>query len=281
MPVLRSTLLIDAPIRTVAAAVRDVTVVHATGPRASTTARGDLLCVGDVLSFEVPLVPGVRVPMRTRIVRVDDAGLSSELASPDQLVRELRHDITLAETGAGTLVTDSVRWVSPWGPIGSVADVLLMRRFVLRLLERRGAAVRARTAELGTAPAVVAAAIVHKGHVLAQQRSYPEHLAGRWELPGGRVEAGETDEAALVRECVEELGARITVGERVGPDVPLPKGYLMRTYAATLADGDELPEALEHLAVEWVPADRLAELDWLDPDIALLPDLRALLAGAP
>ncbi|MCP3798646.1 NUDIX domain-containing protein [Allokutzneria sp. A3M-2-11 16] len=281
MPVLRSTQLVDAPIRTVAAAVRDVTVVQATGPRASTTARGDLLCVGDVLSFEVPLALGARVPMRTKIVRVDDTGLSSELASPDQLVRALRHDITLAETGAGTLITDSVRWLSPWGPIGSVADVLLMRRFVLRLLQRRGAAVRARVAELRAAPVVVAAAIVHKGHILAQQRSYPEHLAGRWELPGGRVEAGETDDAALVRECVEELGARIAVGARIGPDVPLPKGYLMRTYAATLADADELPEALEHLAVEWVPADRLAELDWLDPDIALLPDLRALLAEAP
>ncbi|SDN09694.1 NUDIX domain-containing protein [Allokutzneria albata] len=281
MPVLRSTLLVDAPIRTVAAAVRDVAVVRATGPRAGTTARGDLLCTGDVLSFQVPLVPGVRVPMRTKIVRVDDTGLASELASSDQLVRELRHDITLAETGAGTLVTDSVHWVSPWGPLGSVADVLLMRRFVLRLLRRRGAALRSRIAELVAAPVVVAAAIVHKGHVLAQQRSYPEHLAGRWELPGGRVEAGETDEAALVRECVEELGARIRVGERVGPDVPLPKGYVMRTYAATLADGDELPEALEHLAVEWVPADRIAELDWLDPDIALLPDIGELLTAAP
>ncbi|GAA4032979.1 hypothetical protein GCM10022247_67500 [Allokutzneria multivorans] len=277
MPVLRSTLLIDAPIRTVAAAVRDVSVVRATGPLAQCTARGDLLCVGDELSFQVPLVPGVRVPMRTKIVRADDSGISSELASTDQLVRRLRHDITLAETGAGTLVTDSVRWLSPWGPIGSAADVLLMRRFVLKLLQRRGNAVRSRVLSLGRAPVVVAAAIVHKGHLLAQQRSYPEHLAGRWELPGGRVEAGETDEAALIRECVEELGARVTVGARFGPDVPLPKGYLMRAYAATLADGDAVPEALEHLAVEWVPVERLAELDWLDPDIALLPELHALL----
>ncbi|MFB9907305.1 (deoxy)nucleoside triphosphate pyrophosphohydrolase [Allokutzneria oryzae] len=232
------------------------------------------------MSFEVPLLPGVRVPVRTKVTRADNTGLSSELAGPGQTVRELGHEITLAETGAGTLVTDSVRWVSSWGVLGTAADVVLLRRFVLRLLGGRVAAVRDRVARFGSAPVVVAAAVVHKGHLLAQQRSFPEHLAGRWELPGGRVEAGESDTQALARECVEELGVRITVGERIGPDVPLPRGYLMRSYAATLTDPDETPEALEHLAVQWVPVERLAELDWLDPDVALLDDLRALLSGA-
>src|SRR5690606_41296970 len=66
------------------------------------------------------------------------------------------------------------------------------------------------------------AAIVRAGRLLAQQRGYPDHLAGQWELPGGRVEPGETEVDALVRECVEELGVQVRVGDRVGPDVPLP-----------------------------------------------------------
>lgn len=129
---------------------------------------------------------------------------------------------------------------------------------------------------------VVAAAIVHGGWLLAQQRAYPDHVAGRWELPGGRVEPGESDVDAVVRECVEELGVRVVVGGgQVGPDVPLSGGArLLRVYPARLGNADAVPTAREHQAVRWVSAAELDGLDWLDADRVLLPDLRALLAAA-
>ena len=68
---------------------------------------------------------------------------------------------------------------------------------------------------------IVAAVIITDGRVLACERSAPPEVAGRWEFPGGKVEPGETDPQALARECAEELGVRVEVGDRVGPDVPL------------------------------------------------------------
>lgn len=122
---------------------------------------------------------------------------------------------------------------------------------------------------------VVGAAVVCGGRVLAQRRAYPADAAGRWELPGGRVEAGESERAAVVRECLEELGVRVRVGSRVGPDVPLPEGTL-RVYAASLA-GAGVPWACEHRAVRWLGPDELDTVDWLEADRVLLPALRALL----
>lgn len=123
---------------------------------------------------------------------------------------------------------------------------------------------------------VVGAAIVRDGRLLAQRRAVPARLAGRWELPGGRVELGESEPAALRRECQEELGARITVLRRVGVDVPLP-GSVLRVYSATITEGSPEPRALEHAGLRWVSGAELAELDWLDADRVLLPDLATLL----
>lgn len=123
---------------------------------------------------------------------------------------------------------------------------------------------------------IVGAAIVDDGRLLAAQRSYPDDVAGLWELPGGRVEPGETEHAALVRECREELGVDVTVGERVGPDVPLPGGRVLRIHAAALRDGSE-PRAAEHKALRWVTAAEVAGVDWLPADRVLVPDLEALL----
>lgn len=126
---------------------------------------------------------------------------------------------------------------------------------------------------------VVGAAIVRDGTVLAQQRARPAAVAGRWELPGGAVEPGESEASALVRECAEELGVRVVAGARVGPDVELPGGRVLRVYAATLDGGTERPRAVEHVALRWVSGEQLDELDWLEADRALLPQLRALLDG--
>lgn len=120
------------------------------------------------------------------------------------------------------------------------------------------------------------AAIITDGRVLACERSAPPEVAGRWEFPGGKVEPGETDQEALARECVEELGVRVEVGDRVGPDVPLAHGRaVLRVFVVRLLDGDT-PKALEHTAMRWLSADELDSVRWLPADkpiVAALPPL--------
>lgn len=123
---------------------------------------------------------------------------------------------------------------------------------------------------------VVAAAIVRDGRVLAAQRTRPPALAGRWELPGGRVEDGETEADAVAREIAEELGARVRARGRVGPDLPLTTGVL-RVHRADLLPGSPEPAPLDHSALRWVGAGELDGVDWVDADRGVLPDLAALL----
>jgi 8-oxo-dGTP diphosphatase len=124
---------------------------------------------------------------------------------------------------------------------------------------------------------IVAAVIITDGRVLACERASPPEVAGRWEFPGGKVEAGETDQQALARECLEELGVRVEVGDRVGPDVPLAHGRsVLRVYAVRLLDGD-VPQALEHSAMRWLSADELDAVHWLPADKPIVAELPALL----
>jgi 8-oxo-dGTP diphosphatase len=124
---------------------------------------------------------------------------------------------------------------------------------------------------------IVAAVIITDGRVLACERASPPEVAGRWEFPGGKVEPGETDQQALARECAEELGVRVEVGERVGPDVPLAHGRaVLRVYAVRLREGD-VPQALEHSAMRWLSADQLDSVPWLPADKPIVAELPALL----
>ncbi len=118
---------------------------------------------------------------------------------------------------------------------------------------------------------VVAAAIVEGGRLLAAQRAGPPAMAGGWEFPGGKVDPGETDHEALVRECQEELGVGIAVGDRIGGDWPLSPGYVMRVWLARLISG--VPHPHEHLALRWLAHDELYDIPWLPAD---LPVVRAV-----
>ena len=129
---------------------------------------------------------------------------------------------------------------------------------------------------------IVGAAIISSGRVLACARSNPPEVAGKWEFPGGKVEPGETEIEALVRECEEELGVLVDIGARVGTDVRLAHGRaVLKVYAATLSDG-HVPQALEHAELRWLGATELDTVEWLPADapiVAALPPLLA--AGEP
>ncbi|MBM7414000.1 MULTISPECIES: (deoxy)nucleoside triphosphate pyrophosphohydrolase [Nocardiaceae] len=122
---------------------------------------------------------------------------------------------------------------------------------------------------------VVAGALVENGRLLLARRASPPELAGLWELPGGKVDPGETPEDALVRELREELGIEVTVGEPVGVDVALSATLTLRAYAVTRFAGTAT--ALEHEALRWVDAADLRGVDLVPADAAWLPDLAALL----
>ncbi|PZS29857.1 MAG: DNA mismatch repair protein MutT [Pseudonocardiales bacterium] len=126
---------------------------------------------------------------------------------------------------------------------------------------------------------IVGAAIVQGDRVLAAQRAEPPELAGGWEFPGGKVEDGETEEQALVRECREELAVEIEVGERLGEDVVLHDGrWLLRVWAARLVTG--MPTAVEHSALRWLSRDELSDVAWLPADRPLVEELRRLLPAS-
>jgi len=126
-----------------------------------------------------------------------------------------------------------------------------------------------------SAQVIVAAAIVdgEPPRVLAAQRAYPADLAGYWELPGGKVHAGEDDVAALVRECREELGVTVRVGTRVGADVEIGAGLLLRVWWARLLDGT--PQPLEHTQLRWLSLDALDDVAWLPSDGPVMAAVRA------
>ena len=128
------------------------------------------------------------------------------------------------------------------------------------------------------ADVIVGAAILDRqGRVLAAQRAAPPELAGWWEFPGGKVEPGESDEDGLVRECREELGVDIRLGDRLGDDVGVgDAGAVLRIWLARVADGGE-PVCREHRALRWLSVDELHDVAWLPADLPLVAELAAVL----
>ncbi|HET6165588.1 MAG TPA: NUDIX domain-containing protein [Marmoricola sp.] len=127
---------------------------------------------------------------------------------------------------------------------------------------------------------VVGVALVHAGRVLAARRSYPADSVGRWELPGGKVDEGESPDGALVREIDEELGCRITVTGWLAPEVTIRDGLVLRVATAELVDGEPIPREGEHDAVHWLGADQLDLVDWLDADRPFVDTLEKALGTA-
>lgn len=123
---------------------------------------------------------------------------------------------------------------------------------------------------------IVGAAIVADGRVLGCERAEPPESAGRWEFPGGKVEPGESELDALVRECREELDVEIEVGDRVGADVPLAHGWaLLRVWLARLVTGE--PQPLEHASLRWLSVDELDSVPWLPADAPIVAELARIL----
>ncbi|TFV68277.1 UNVERIFIED_ORG: (deoxy)nucleoside triphosphate pyrophosphohydrolase [Bacillus sp. AZ43] len=179
-------------------------------------------------------------------------------------------------TAAGTRVEDQVEWAA--GPLARLLGRRRLERAVRAHLDGYVVAAERRALDVLQ---VVGAAVVDEGRVLVAQRSGGP-FDGLWEFPGGKVEPGEPQLAALVRECREELGVTVEPGAFVG-EVLLdgvvgggaPGASTLRVWTARLVEGD--PVAHEHAQLRWVRAGELDALDWIPADRPLLPALRPYL----
>ena len=130
---------------------------------------------------------------------------------------------------------------------------------------------------------VVAAALINeKNEVLLAQRPEGKRLAGKWEFPGGKVEEGETPEAALARELHEELGI-IVAPHDLEPFWFLSHSYpqfdfhlVMPVYTLRIWKGEV--RALEHAAVTWKTPNAMHELPMIEADAELVLKLKEALS---
>ena len=123
---------------------------------------------------------------------------------------------------------------------------------------------------------VVAAIILKDGQVFATQRGYGQ-WKGWWECPGGKMEAGESPEEALVREIREELDAEISVGELLDTvEWDYPEFHLvMHCFVCSLAS--ESLHLNEHEAAAWLTAETLRSVRWLPADVIVLDRIEEVL----
>ena len=121
---------------------------------------------------------------------------------------------------------------------------------------------------------VVAAVIRDGQRVFATQRGYGDFKDG-WEFPGGKIEPGESAEAALVREIREELDADIVVeGPLITVEHDYPEFHLiMECFWAVLCEGSRM-RLLEHEAAGWFGADELDGVAWLPADVKVAQAVR-------
>jgi 8-oxo-dGTP diphosphatase len=123
---------------------------------------------------------------------------------------------------------------------------------------------------------VVAAVIQHQNKILAVQRGPAKYayISEKWEFPGGKMEAEETEEQTIIREIREELDMQIAVKaklltvEHSYPDFHL----MMHTYLCETEQRE--PTLTEHLAFRWLSMDELEVLDWAGADVPIVEVLK-------
>lgn len=118
---------------------------------------------------------------------------------------------------------------------------------------------------------LVVAALVRDGtRVLMSRRRADQPMPGLWEFPGGKVEPGETEEAALIRECVEELAVELNVGRKLWStshdydDVTVK----LELFAATIRSG--APKPLGAQALKFCTPREMQALPFCEADLPLL-----------
>lgn len=119
---------------------------------------------------------------------------------------------------------------------------------------------------------VVAAVVCQNGKFLCMQKGKTkyDYTSYKWEFPGGKIELGETPQAALTRELMEEMDYPVEVGKeivRVNHEYPDFSITMAAYLCKPLAGNFQLNE---HVAFEWREKDKLEELDWAAADVDIV-----------
>ena len=116
----------------------------------------------------------------------------------------------------------------------------------------------------------------NKKEIFATQRGYGDYKDG-WEIPGGKLEPGETLEQCIVREIKEELATDVKAEKILGVvDYDYPNFHLtMHCILCAIVSGDL--KLLEHEAAKWVSKETLRSVDWLPADQLILDKMEQLL----
>lgn len=122
------------------------------------------------------------------------------------------------------------------------------------------------------------ACIVYKnGKILVAHRIPKGDMGNRWEFPGGKVDAGETDQMTIVREMSEEFGVKAVPGEKITSCsfFHKDKECFLNAYLVQLEhDGLEKPYILtEHTEYKWVFPKEIENLNFVDSDLKIYPDV--------
>lgn len=120
---------------------------------------------------------------------------------------------------------------------------------------------------------VSAAIIINGDKILIAQRGYGDYK-GYWEFPGGKREAGETGEAAAIREIKEELNLDIKIDDfLITIDYDYPTFHLTMDCYLASADVTEM-HINEHQAISWISSKDLGAVTWLPADILVVEELK-------
>ncbi len=116
----------------------------------------------------------------------------------------------------------------------------------------------------------------NRKEIFATQRGYGEYKDG-WELPGGKLEAGETPEQCIEREIREELAAEVKAGKVLGVvEYDYPDFHLtMHCILCSIVSGEL--KLLEHKAARWLTKETLRSVDWLPADLLILDEIEEIL----
>ncbi len=207
-----------------------------------------------------------RPPTLLRVAEVSGLPVLESVSGAGRGLVRIR--VILAQTAAGTLATVEF-FVAPAIPLLNLGLRRALIGYGEMLLGIASLAVREPVR-------VVAGALVDNGKVLLARRKSCVAGTGHWELPGGKVEPGETDEQALRRELFEELSVRTKVFHRVGPTVAVGAGIELLCYRAEITSVEPIV-LLDHDSYQWVGPDELEAVDLLEPDRQLVESLRTML----
>jgi len=118
---------------------------------------------------------------------------------------------------------------------------------------------------------LIAVAIIEKdGKILIARRAKKDALCGKWEFPGGKLEAGETLEECLKRELYEELGIHAEVGEYFCTSTFYHKDTLFEMRAFKVPSYKGEIQLIEHSAIAWLRPSELSQYEFPEPDLPII-----------